>query len=153
MSTETEPTAPLDLVIAGASILQECQRDKEQPSTAKQQALTELMADLWVGVKPDATMMQVLREGRHTPAPEPWTKALTEQVQPQRGLRTRRASWAQEKKERCAAVYREVPLMEGFHLPDNLEEAEQYVDRLVASGTDEYRVWLNCQHWFATRGQ
>ena len=146
MSYETKPKAPLDLVIAGASIFTE-KRDANEETSREGLALRELLVSAFTGLPPDAEGLKVLREGRQTPKPAPWTKPLMEKTTPKRSP-NRKVGILRE-----GPGYRtDIPILEGFALPDDLEAAERYVDTLVASGVDEYRVWQNVQAHFAQRG-
>ncbi len=144
--TETKRSQD-DFILAGASIFTE-KRDKTLEPTREGLALRELLVSAFTGLPPDADRLKVLQEMQRPPKPEAWTKPLTEKTTPKRSP-NRKVGILRE-----GPGYRtNIPIIEGFALPDNLEEAERYVDQLVSNGTDEYRVWLNCQHWFATRGQ
>ena len=154
----TETKRPTDFILAGASIFAE-KRDRNPEPSLKALALRGLLEAAFTGIAPSEKDIAVLREGRHTPTAEPWTRALTEQVQqprakhsPRRGLRARRAGWVGEKRQQCDAKHKELPLMEGFQLPSDAEAAEKYCDALIERGVDPYVVWQNVQTTFARRG-
>ncbi len=153
MSTEHEheherdnkPTVPQNFITACASIFTE-KRDTNLEPSPKAVALRGLLEAAFTGLPPDADSLKVLQESQRQPAA--WTKPLTEKTT------VKRSPSRKVGRQREGPGYRtNIPILEGFALPDNLEEAERYVDQLVSNGTDEYQVWLNCQHWFATRGQ
>ena len=143
MSNEHESTVPPDFITAAASIFTE-KRDASEETSREGLALRELLVGAFTGLPLDVDHLKVLQEGQRQPAP--WIKPLTEKTT------VKRSPPRKVGRQREGPGYRtNIPIIEGFALPDNVEEAERYVDQLVSNGTDEYRVWLNCQHWFNTR--
>ena len=144
---ETTPTVPTNFISACATIFTE-KRDASEATSRAGLALRELLVSAFTGLPPDEKDIAVLREGRsRTPALAAWTKPLTEKTTVKRSPRRKVG------RQREGPGYRtDIPIIEGFALPDDLVEAEKYVDTLVASGVDEYQVWQSVQAHFAKRG-
>ncbi len=144
MSNENEPTVPQDFITAAASIFAE-KRDASEETSRQGLVLRELLVSAFTGLPPDADNLKVLREGQRQPAP--WIKPLMEKTIVKRGPRRKVG------RQREGPGYStDLPLIEGFQLPDNVVEAEKYVDQLVTNGHDEYQVWQNVQAHFSQRG-
>ena len=155
---EHTPAVLPDFITACATIFQE-RRDTNPEPSPKALALGEVLSASFAGVAPDDASVQTLREGTsRTPAAEPWTRALTEQVQPRTkhspksGLQAKRAGWVRERQRQCDVVHRELPLMESFDLPADPAAQEAYVDALISRGVPEHEVWLQTRRHYVVNG-
>lgn len=131
------PKKHMSLIKEGAGefpqIIERGFAERKGPS-AKQVALCELLGAAFAGEKLDPALLKTLQEGQKPPR-----EKAKSQGRPSRGS-------AQQE-----FVLAEAEVIPGFHLPDSLVEAENYVDRLIAGGICEYQVWKNCQAAFAQR--